>query len=404
MTQPVQTPRKPTASLPADAEKFLNALKRMFIERARLTPAGAAFMTLTAGIGAIAYWKNNNMVFALFSCLVAFLVVSRFTPWLTARKLTMGRTMPEIIFASRPVTFFVTVTNGNQRLSAWGITVNDLIDVAAFRREAPPFFPRIPPQSSRQAPLTLRFRRRGRYRAETYEIECGFPFGFFSRLRHGRDPAEFIVLPKPRPMRRQLLPRESGTPVCGLDVAPWLGEEEEFKCLRPYQAGDPMKKIHWKTSARAGELIVRVMENKEHRRVTVLVDTQPEPSTRRLRRRVALERGVRVAASLAADLERRGYAYRFAVFAPEMVLTPFGRGNQHLLSTLELLAVLESTPDESPEALLREAVEEAGPRHHFILLLLSPRHVKPVKAFLGGETFESLHAFDVSKPGLPRIL
>ncbi|MHC4598958.1 MAG: DUF58 domain-containing protein [Planctomycetota bacterium] len=361
-------------------------------------------MMAAAFTGLLAYRTDNNLVFVVFSCLLGFLLVGRFAPWVMEKPVRLSRDVPQDIFAGRPVSIGLTARTTRGWLSSFAVTVHDLIDVPAFRIGPPPFFSRIPPRTEIEARYTLRFRRRGRYRGEAFDIECGFPFGLFSRRQRGHDPQEFIILPKPRSLKRHILPTESGMPAAGLDATPWLGEEEEFKCLRAYQPGDPLKQIHWKTTARHRKLMIRVMDNLEHRRVTVLLDTRSVPGRFRLRRSVSLERGVRVAASLAADLEKRGYGVRLGAFAPSLVLTPFGQGADHLRGILRLLAVLEPTPEGGPGELVREAFARAGHGHHYIVLLLSPSHAEEVRENTGGRGALSFRAFDVSHPGLPRVV
>ena len=75
--------------------------------------------------------------------------------------------------------------------------------------------------------------------------------------------------------------------------------DEEFAALRPYQAGDDIRRIHWRTTARLGSPVVRQFDQPWQHRTTVLLDV------RRLRpRRGILERAVSAAASvlqMAAD-------------------------------------------------------------------------------------------------------
>jgi uncharacterized protein (DUF58 family) len=397
-------PGVPEGRVREDGPGGLGDLLRAIAERTRLTPAGAIFMASSAGVGAIAYQTGNNLVFAVFSLLLGVLLFSRILPWATTRRIRIVRAMPEDIFAGMPVNFAVLLINHGRWLSAFGITVRDLIDVPAFRLGPPAFFTAVGPRASAEAPFEVRFRRRGRYRTETWEIECGFPFGLFTRRVRGRDPAEFIVLPKPRPLKQRIVLRETGTPLCGMELSPRRGEEEEFRALRPYQAGDPLKKIHWKTSARAGELLVRVMENQEQHRVTVLLDSFPDPKKRRFRRAVSLERGVRVAASVAADLEKRGFEYRIGYANDEFTLTPFGRGPQHLRAILERLALLEPSPDVGPAQLVREAVSRTGSQHHLIVLLLSPDRARDLREALSRPALRYVSAYDVSRPSLPQVI
>jgi uncharacterized protein (DUF58 family) len=78
----------------------------------------------------------------------------------------------------------------------------------------------------------------------------------------------------------------------------------EFFDVREWQAGDSVRWVHWRSSARHGELVVRQFEQTRHRDVTVLVDLwQPtEPHTEDLEN---VELAVSFAATIVVDLCRR---------------------------------------------------------------------------------------------------
>jgi uncharacterized protein (DUF58 family) len=368
-----------------------------------MTPSGLLFLAVTLAVGLLAFRTGNNLFYALFSLFLGAAALSRFHPWASTRAIRVAREFPEDLFAGRPAPLRVAASNGSRFWTAWAVTVRDLLDVPAFREDPHPFFPRIPPGGSAQAVHTVRFRRRGRYRATAFEVLSSFPFGFFGRRVRGAAETAFTVFPRPRPVPRSLLPPEADEAAWGPQPSPARGDEDEFKELREYRTGDPPRKIHWKTSARVNALMIREMETARRSRVTVLLDTSSGTGRGRLRRRIGLERGVRVAASLAIDLERRGFTYRFGAFAPDLLLSPFGRGAAHLRGVLGTLSDLGPTPSRGPGELVREAALRCGPGTRFVVLLLGEDRKAEVRE-AGAGAPGGLQAFDVSRPGLPRVV
>ncbi len=82
---------------------------------------------------------------------------------------------------------------------------------------------------------------------------------------------------------------------------------DEFFALRPYVSGDELRRVHWRASARTGELVVKQEERPRTGRVTVLLDRQaltyPDDS---------FERAVSAALSCLHAAWRSDDALRFA--------------------------------------------------------------------------------------------
>ena len=109
---------------------------------------------------------------------------------------------------------------------------------------------------------------------------------------------------------------------------------EEFDVLRPYTEGDDLRHIHWRSTARLDELIVRRFEPSRPGRLTVVIDTRPPGDAAAVQ-----DRTTSVAASIVCAVLRSGDEAR--------ILTTDGRGTPLLAhwhdtgAALEFLALLE---------------------------------------------------------------
>jgi len=104
--------------------------------------------------------------------------------------------------------------------------------------------------------------------------------------------------------------------------------------------------IHWRSSARSRQLLVREFEDQAQRRATLLVDnairgTADEAS------HDALERAISLAASLASTYIRDGYAVR--LIARGQSIAP-ACGPHQLATILRMLALLPTVADTIPFA------------------------------------------------------
>ena len=109
---------------------------------------------------------------------------------------------------------------------------------------------------------------------------------------------------------------------------------EEFDVLRPYAEGDDLRHIHWRSTARLDEFMVRRFQPSRPGRLTVVVDTRPPGDLAAVQ-----DHTTSVAASIVCAVLRNGDEAR--------ILTTDGRGtpllaNRYDVGTaLEFLAVLE---------------------------------------------------------------
>jgi uncharacterized protein (DUF58 family) len=144
---------------------------------------------------------------------------------------------------------------------------------------------------------------RGPILAQDWVLESSDPLGFYRFRRKGSDGEIGLVLPRftsltPAPQAREL---EAGV------SAPRAGSGTELFGVREYRAGDPLRRIHWRSSARLGELVVREYEPPGVQTLGIFCD--PSPPTPEVADQLA-----RLAASEAWDCIREGG--RVVLWAP----------------------------------------------------------------------------------------
>lgn len=122
----------------------------------------------------------------------------------------------------------------------------------------------IAPQDSYSWVYYYPTKRRGIYRWHTLQLRTAAPFGLFWCRRQQHIPATAIVYPTVLPLTICPLIDEMGRE----DSVQFYSQDRRFQAategltrsLRPYRIGDPTRLIHWRTSARYGELRVRELE------------------------------------------------------------------------------------------------------------------------------------------------
>lgn len=115
---------------------------------------------------------------------------------------------------------------------------------------------------------------------------------------------------------------------------------DEFSALRAYEVGDDLRKVHWASTARTGELQVRTEQMPEHGYSTVLLDVRRSSADA-----ATFERMVSAAASLATALFDRGDLVQLATTAGAMLIANDARSYDRILDELAVVSqIAETTP------------------------------------------------------------
>jgi uncharacterized protein (DUF58 family) len=150
--------------------------------------------------------------------------------------------------------------------------------------------------------LPLRADRWGGYALGQVELRTHSPLGFLREEGSVREPAAVRVYPGEAEVRRLLTPRDTQSS-SGNEVARVKGDGIEFADIRPFVAGDRIRRINWRASARRGDLWVNEAHPERNTDVILFLDSFAEA---RLGGRGTLDLAVRAAAAMAGQyLARR---------------------------------------------------------------------------------------------------
>lgn len=151
---------------------------------------------------------------------------------------------------------------------------------------------------------------RGQYVVGPLVVRIADPFGLVERRRALPGSAALTITPRVLPL--PAIPLAGGWQGSG-EHRPqaFAGGSAEDVSVREYRRGDDLRRVHWRSSARVGELMVRREEQPWEARATVLLDNRLL-AHRGQGAASSLETAVVAAASLVVHLEQHGYAVRLA--------------------------------------------------------------------------------------------
>lgn len=122
--------------------------------------------------------------------------------------------------------------------------------------------------------------RRGVGVAGPDRLEIADPFGLSARVIARRQQPPVLIGPRVHPVDITLALRHGAeTTWQGMRTveSPQAGGRgvEEFHSLREYTAGDSLRLIHWRASARVGSPVIRTMTDSDTPRLLIILDTDP---------------------------------------------------------------------------------------------------------------------------------
>lgn len=180
---------------------------------------------------------------------------------------------------------------------------------ASLGRPARMVIPGIPPRGVRRMTYTLVPRSRGRYTLGPLTVDVSDPFALTRRRIRFDELDELFVSPELEDLSGPA--DAAAAPNFGTSRARQLFRTgQEFYTMRPYQQGDDLRRLHWPSVARTGELMIRQDESSRRASGFVLLDNRQ--SSLGQAHQPAFERAVSVAATLGVLLLRGGFTVRLS--------------------------------------------------------------------------------------------
>ena len=220
----------------------------------RLTIRGWAFFGLgvIASAGGAMVGERAAVHLGLFVLLV--LALSWFAARLNLAGLKFERDLPASAFAKEDFSVILRVSNDKSRLYSFAIDVEDSMLPFSNRGLSARWVRSL---GTSELTFSTRVPRRGIVKRSSLVVASTFPFGLFRAGRKIDMPVRLTTYPKPV-VPRALEEAEDSDMLEGMSRGtPTRDPSGDFRSIRGFQSGDPMKAIHWHATARAGEIMVR---------------------------------------------------------------------------------------------------------------------------------------------------
>ena len=268
---------------------------------------------------------------------LALVALATFLARLPAPRLHVGRELhPPRVYAGTESRVELIVENvGARRTPVFSL--RDPFD--AGRRQARFLVSPLTPGEVARAAYRLPTERRGVFTIGPLEASVTDPFGLAARTVNVAPASELTVYPRIDAVAA--LPHTRGDdPLAGADHPTGVAlSGEDFYALRAYEVGDDLRRVHWPSTARHDELMIRQNEMPWQARVTVLLDVR-----HRAHSGESLELAVSAAASIVAACWQRGSLVRLVT--TDAVDSGYGTRHAHVEAIMEKLASVGVSRDD----------------------------------------------------------
>jgi uncharacterized protein (DUF58 family) len=214
----------------------------------------------------------------------------------------------------------------------------------------------------------LRALPRGRYVFESSRIELGDPFGLQRAVVELEAPGALLVYPRLVELGR-LFSDAGALSHAGQRLLLRRPTGFDLHSVRDYEHGDSLRRVHWRSTARRGQLMVKELEDAPRDEVAVLLDGDARAVVGE-----SFDVQVRAAGSILDAYVRRGRRAVLVVNAatPEAQSVRAPVADWH--RALEVLAAAEPSGDTSLARLLADA---SGPATRALELVVVTSRIEP---------------------------
>ena len=258
----------------------------------RFTREGIQVLFMAIFVLLAAIMREVNLLIILAGTLLATLLIQ----WRVCAKTLIGlstyRRLPRSMHSRKEFEVELVIRNPKKWLGAWLVLAQDRIkfvsvDVASdqISQGIGLLYSSIAPSSTRIQRYRCTVQRHGKYQFLGTELTTRFPFGLLRGIMPHNGGDTFIVQPAIGKLTSSWLELLGiRTANARLRQIRALSDEGDFFGLRAYRAGDSPRWIHWRSSARRDELMVKQFQQADSRELIVLLDLFPSSNFNQLQR------------------------------------------------------------------------------------------------------------------------
>ena len=298
-------------------------------------------------MGLIAINTGHNLFHLIFGLLLGMVIISGMLSERVLRGIECRRRLPSEITSRSPFAVVLEIRNPHPSKISYSLIIRDGGDF--FSRRTLGYVPSLQPGEVKTFHYLVQAGQRGRHQFEPVHIVTRFPFGLFEKTRIIPLQDHIIAYPGIRETTH-LHDVASGGGETGNKKRRW---GEEILGLRPALPEDDHRLIHWRTSARMGQLMAKEFIEEIEQPRALFFDDRGGGGER-------FEQAVEVAATLLRLIAARGVPVTFSTWDDHFEAAGPDHGLTANLRRLALIAPSRSSGRKGYEKWLAKVGRNGG--------------------------------------------
>lgn len=327
------------------------------------------YLFVLAVVAGGAMYREINLLMVLAGMIGGPLCLSWLAVRANLRGIRVSRRLPRGVCAGDLLVVNIELSNTARR-GSWSVVVEEQIR----RRGGAPlrprvYFPHVAAKDTTEGAYRGRLAERGEYRFGPLRVSTRFPFGLLRCSTTVDQGQSVVVYPRLGRLTQAWVARHQEA-FEGVQQRQQRSSrvEGQFYGVRYWRNGDSRRSVHWRSSARQGQLVVRQFEQPHASDLAVILDPwQPKQPTDDDRDRVEL--AVSFTASVVAELFRKGnaaFSLATTVHPDRVMQGPTSTALMH--EVMRELAVTRPTADDRLAALLETVLDRIDGDHEIIVV------------------------------------
>jgi uncharacterized protein (DUF58 family) len=246
--------------------------------RIRLTREGWIYLTILLFISVGAVLRNINLLIVLSGMMIAPLMLGWRLCAAMLSKLTLQRNLPPWVHAGQKFDVEWQCVNNKSSLPAWSLQLDDFLQVEGNEplkkcTSVSAILGQVNPGQTEYTSYRCLFPQRGLFWMGPTRVSTRFPMGLVRGSYLLTPPIEFCVAPQLGSLKPRWDQRLQSEATGSTAIRRRRGvEEDEFYALRPWRSGDSRRQIHWRSTAKQGEPIIKQFDQKSDRDFALAID------------------------------------------------------------------------------------------------------------------------------------